>query len=308
MSWRDPGRAGWLMWAYFLVSLSVSPALFVHGGPGEPKNQPQDYVVIAFLAWRVARGGRFSRVLLLIGAEAAFLETASGIAAGFGPRVLWQLTACAVQVALLLSAAVYRRTRPPGWTATAGWDRLRPPAALLVLGVLAGLVVTLLCLGHMTYLSYPGFRAAPLSGCDHGDAGRLPASLCQQTLAEGGPLYWLTAFQGSPVVDWAAMARDWGQWTVVSTSVLYGFWLSFRARDEPVTLGVPAVRIVASALAGLAVTVLTGGIPLTWLTAGQYGPLPGASAIVADTALWTGVALWGCLPVRPPATAAAAPG
>jgi hypothetical protein len=199
------------------------------------------------------------------------------------------------------------RNRPAN-DSSARWDRLRPPAALLVLGVLAGLVVTLLYLGHMTYLSYPAFRGAPLSGCDHGDAGRLPASLCQQTLAEGAPLYWLTAFQGSPVVDWAAMARDWVQWTVVSGSLLYGFRLSTRARYEPAALGVPAVRIVASALAGLAVTVLTRGIPLSWLTADQSGPLPSGSAIVADTALWTGAALWACLPVRPPATAAAAPG
>jgi len=56
-------------------------------------------------------------------------------------------------------------------------------------------------------------------------------------------------------------------------------------------------------LLGLTFTVLTGGIPLTWLTASEYpptyiGPAYSGSALLADTALWTLAALGGCLAVR----------
>ncbi|MCW2936282.1 MAG: hypothetical protein JWM19_7244 [Actinomycetia bacterium] len=59
--------------------------------------------------------------------------------------------------------------------------------------------------------------------------------------------------------------------------------------------------IVGSTLGGLTLTVLTGGIPLTWLTASQYdkyAPASSGPALLADTALWTLTALCGCLAVR----------
>lgn len=112
MLWRDPRRAGLLMGAYFLISLAVSPpglAGHVFGA-----------AAAGFLAWRVTRGGRVSRTLLIIAAEIAFLMTAFAIASGFGPAVFGLLAAYAAQVALLLSPAVYQRTRPPGWAAPPG--------------------------------------------------------------------------------------------------------------------------------------------------------------------------------------------
>ena len=156
-----------------------------------------------------------------------FLVTASEIASRFGLAVFGMLAAYAAQVALLLSPAVYQRTRAPGWAAPAGWARLRPPLAVILLGILAGLGVTLLGLASMS---------SPPPGCDYGDAGRLPGIVCL-TVAEGAPLRWLTAYHGAPVVNWAAMARDWAQDAVISVAALYSFWIATRAREEPAAAG-----------------------------------------------------------------------
>ncbi len=285
MLWRDPRRAGLLMGAYFLISVAVGPpglAGHVFGA-----------AAAGFLAWRVTRGGRVSRTLLIIAAEIAFLVTASGIATNFGPALFGPLAASAAQVALLLSPAVYQRTRPPGWAAPPGWARLRPPPVLILLGVLAGLVVTLLGLSSMS---------SPPPGCDLGDGGRLTGIVCE-TVAEGAPLRWVTAYHGAPIVNWAAMARDWAQDAVLSVAALYGCWLATRAREETAGRGAAAAAIVGSALSGLTFTAATGGIPLTWLTARDYppayiGPAYSGRALLADTALWTLTALSGCVAVR----------
>ena len=51
-------------------------------------------------------------------------------------------------------------------------------------------------------------------------------------------------------------------------------------------------------LGGLTLSAVTGGFPLTWVTAGQDAPVFSQSALLADTALWTSVALCGCLAAR----------
>jgi len=295
MLWRDPRRAGLLMGAYFLISLAAGPVVYaeVGSGPPAPAGHVFGAAAAGFLAWRVTRGGRVSRTLLIIAAEIAFLVTASGIASSFGPVLFGLLAAYAAQVALLLSPAVYQRTRPPGWAAPPGWARLRPPLVVILLGVLAGLVVTLLGLSSMS---------GPPPGCDLGDGGRLTGIVCE-TVAEGAPLRWLTAYHDAPVVNWAAMTRDWAQYAVISVAALYGCWLATRAREETAGRGAAAAAIVGSALCGLTFTVLTGGIPLTWLTArddppAYIGPAYSGRALLADTALWTLAALSGWLAVR----------
>jgi hypothetical protein len=288
MLWRDPRRAGLLMGAYFLISLATGPVVFVRAasGPSGVAGHVFGAIVAGFFAWRVTRGGRVSRTILIIAAECTFLVTASGIASRFGPVIFSLLAAYAAQVALLLSPAVYQRTRTPGWAGPAGWDRLRPPVAVLLLGILAGLVVMLLGLSSMS---------TPPTGCGYGDADRVPMTLCM--VADGAPLHWLTAYHGAPVVDWVAMAKDWAEDAVIGASALYGFWLATRAR-EPASSWALAAAIVGSSLWGLTLTVLTGGIPMTWITASQYAPAFSGSALLADTALWTLIALCGCLAVR----------
>ena len=46
-------------------------------------------------------------------------------------------------------------------------------------------------------------------------------------------------------------------------------------------------------LGALTLSAVTGGFPLTWVTAGQYAPTFSQRALLADTALWTFVALCG---------------
>jgi hypothetical protein len=106
---------------------------------------------------------------------------------------------------------------------------------VILFGMLAGLAVALLGLASVS---------SPPRGCDYRDAGRLPGIVCL-TIAEGAPLRWLTAYHGTPLVNWAAMARDWAQDAVISVAALYGFWTATRAREEPA-----GSRALAAAIAG----------------------------------------------------------
>ena len=290
MLWRDPRRAGLLMAASFLISLAVDPSVFLKVGSGPPGLGTHVLGALgsAFFAWRVTRGGRISRMLLVISAEIGFLTTAFEIASRFGPVVFGVLIANAVQIALLLSPAVYQRTRPPDWAGPVGWTRVWPPPALLLLGILAGLVATLLGLAQIDF---------PASGCYYGDAGR--ASMTCLTVVDGWPLRWLGGYHSALVVDWAAMAKDLVQCTVIGASVFYCFWLGPRTREEPIRSRAPAAAILGSMLAGLTFAAVTGGFPLTWVTAIQGAPTFSQRALLIDTALWTLVALCGYLAVRP---------
>jgi hypothetical protein len=294
--WRDPRRAGLLMWAFFLIALAVGPAIYFNvtvssgNGPAGPPGWLYGAAFSAFFAWRVTSGGRVSRMLLIIATGGTYLGTASMIAHHFTPVTFGRLLALAAQIALLVSPAVYLRTRPAGQDAAvqAARTRVLPPFALLLLGVLAGLCVTVF---GLTSISNP--LAVP--GCDRGAA---PPVLCG-TVGEGTPLPWVTFYHGTQVVHWAAMARDWTQFAVIGASVLYAGWLATGARRErPAARWFPADAVVGSALAGLTLTVLTGGIPLRWLSVRQYGPLHNATPLLIDAVLWTLVGLCGHLAVH----------
>jgi hypothetical protein len=120
--WRDPRRAGWLMSAYFLLSLVTGPVIYLRVGPAPlvPGPGAFGWVFSAFFAWRVTRGGRVSRVLLIVGAVLSCLAAVSMVAFRFTPAALGVLAAGGVQVAVLLSPAVYQRTRPGGRAARTG--------------------------------------------------------------------------------------------------------------------------------------------------------------------------------------------
>jgi hypothetical protein len=186
---------------------------------------------------------------------------------------------------------VYERTRPPDWAEPPAATRVLPPLTLLLLGVFAGLVVTLLGLADM--------RPLAVAGCDTGPAS---AGVLCNTLAEGYPLGWVTVLDGASSASWVAMAKDWTQWAVVSTSVLYSLWLGSLARAAPVYAKFPAAAVVGSALGGLTLAVLTG-FPVTWLTRGHYdpgyygGPGFSAHALLTDAAAGILAGLCGCIAV-----------
>jgi hypothetical protein len=296
--WRDPRQAGLLMCAFFLLALAVGPAIFFSAGagsvnvssgsgPARPPGLLYGAAFSAFFAWRVTRGGRISRMLLIIATGGAYLGTASMIAHHFTPATFGKLLAFAAQIALLVSPAVYLRTRPAGQFEPAARTRVRPPLALLLLGVLAGLCVTVLGLTRMSQPIVPG--------CDTGAA----SAIACDTIGEGAPLPWLTVYHGALTVHWTTMARDWTEFALISVSVLYAGWLATYARqEEPADLKFPADAIVGSVLGGLTVTVLTGGFPLRWLSAGQYAPRHNAALLLIDAALWTFAGQCGYLAVR----------
>ena len=180
------------------------------------------FLVTAFLIWRVSRGGRISRALLVIGSCTSLAVSALAIARLWDVSVVALVTISAAQIALLVSPPVYGRTRPtPIAVRARGWTQFirRPPPWLLACGLLAGMLVTLACLGSMEFVALPGCRPAASDACS--------------ALVEGYPLRWLTAHQNEPLIFKGALLKDCVQWALVSTSVLYLGWLWLTAPGDP---------------------------------------------------------------------------
>jgi hypothetical protein len=140
--WRDPRRAGLLVGAYFLLSLATGPAFPVRIGTG-PLSWLLGWAFSAFLAWRVTRGGRISRMLLIVVSGAGVIGALILLAISLSWAELGLLAASGAQVALLLSPAVYQRTGPAhaGRGSVARWRRgfAAPLVAVLAAGAVLGL-------------------------------------------------------------------------------------------------------------------------------------------------------------------------
>jgi hypothetical protein len=158
-------------------------------------------------------------MILIIVSCASCAVTAFAVARLWDPAIIALVIICVAQVALLVSPPVYGRTRRPALipVRARGWAQLvgRPPVWLLPCGLLAGVVVTLACLGSMDWVAIPGCRPTASDACS--------------ALAEGYPLRWLTAKQSEPVISKGALLKDCAQWALASTSVLYLAWLWMTA-------------------------------------------------------------------------------
>jgi len=217
--WRRPGADQLLLVYLVLVAASGTLGWLSHA----PRAQDQlgSLLFAAFLTWRVSRGGWISHSLLLISSAVSYGTAALSLARSWDRPVLGLLFLGAAQLALLLSPAVYLRSRcqqADGILSDDGWAQLlwRPPTWLLPWALLGGGVITLACLGHMDWGPAAGCHPAASPGCS--------------ALSEGYPLRWLTADQNVPVISKRALLRDFAQWTVVSGSVLYLGWLPVAGR------------------------------------------------------------------------------
>lgn len=226
-AWR--GNAGILLAAYLLLSLAtLAIAVNSHpplgcpatGGCRLPPSYQLAWPVVAFLTWRVSRGGHVSRILLILWSGAGYAAVATTIARAWSPLAFGLLAAQALQIALLTSPAVYQRTRRPGDQRFPVRDALPswPPLWLALAGLFTGLVVTLLYLGNMGYTPIPGC-GPPGAAALHQLPDRCFA------LAEGYPLRFLTADQNTPIINTGALIKDWAQWSLVSFSSFYLLWL-----------------------------------------------------------------------------------
>ena len=131
------------MTAWFLLSLVTGLVVSVNvSGGAHPRidiaARVAGWAFSAFFAWRVTRGGRISRMLLILEALGWVIALVIVLAVQFRLAQFGLLAATAAQLALLLSPAVYRRTRPGGqpgrWVAL--WRRRTPVP--LVAAVAAG--------------------------------------------------------------------------------------------------------------------------------------------------------------------------
>lgn len=210
--WRRPGANEILLVFLLLDAIGLSWGWLSHSSP---QNLLPSFLIDAFLAWRVSRGGRVSRMILIIGSGASYAVTALAVARLWDLAIIALVIIWAAQVALLFSPPLYGRTRPtPIQVRAQSWSQLlppRPPAWLLPWGLLAGVLVTLACLGSMDFTTIAGCRPAASDSCS--------------ALAAGYPLRWLTAIQGAPVISKEALLRDSVQWALGCTSLLYVAWL-----------------------------------------------------------------------------------
>jgi hypothetical protein len=207
--WRRPGVEE-ILWVFLLLEAIGDLCSWLSHSPDQ-RNPLASFLIVGFFTWRVSRGGRISRMLLIISTGWSYAGAALDLARLWNPAVVAWLIVSAAQFALLVSAPVYWRTRPipytvrmPGWTRFA---RLPPIWLLLPWGLLAGVLVTLICLGHMD--------SGPVAGC------QATASNSCTALFDGYPLTWLTTDQFAPLIDKGALVKDCVQWSLVSISVLY---------------------------------------------------------------------------------------
>jgi hypothetical protein len=211
--WRRPG-ANEILLAYLLLAAIGFVLNWLSRGVSS-QSPLLSFPITALLVWRVSRGGRFSRMILIIVSCVSCAATAFAVARLWDPAIIALVIICVAQVALLVSPPVYGRTRRPAPipVRARGWAQVvrRPPAWLLPCGLLAGVVVTLACLGSMDWVAIPGCRPTASDACS--------------ALAEGYPLRWLTAKQSEPVISKGALLKDCAQWALASTSVLYLAWL-----------------------------------------------------------------------------------
>jgi hypothetical protein len=223
--WRN--TAGQILVLYLILDVIAIAVAAISHPPVLAKDLPAWLAVTVFLAWRVSRGGRISRVALILLGMLSFEGAAFIGTRLWTPGALVLLAIYATQIALLVSPAIYQHTRrsatpdlvpaaPPRWS---------PPLWMPMLALVAGLGAALVSLGSQAWAAIPG--------C--GPAGATLAQLPDRCigLTEGYPVRFLTADQGAPLIGKVALLEDWAHWSVVSFAVLYILLVLHRRRRAP---------------------------------------------------------------------------
>jgi hypothetical protein len=238
-AWRS--RPGWLLIIYV--------ALVVVTGPDKSAGRLDAHtvyvipvlVLIAFVAWRVWRGGPIARIWLIWTSGVGYLAAAYRLAPH--SQDLWLVVAFAAQLALLLSPAIYQRTRRPGdrdfevrGPVRPGWPR----AWVYPWSVLAGLVLTLLLGAHVNFVAFPSCAPAGTA------LARAPISCIAH--ARGNPLPFLITGRAGSLISEVALIKDWTEWALICFSVLYAIQV-LASRQRPVRQADPGAGHPAPAAA-----------------------------------------------------------
>lgn len=225
--WRKPGVLMTAYFALFVIAgvlagsrLSGSASHQIAVDTGSP-------LVAAFLAWRVTRGGSVARMLIIVWTTLFMLRLPWSPGMKSGSLVsLGLLAICLAQIALLVSAPIYERTRK-GWADRAPVsERLWPVPRwwMAAVALAAGLIITLVSLASMDW--------QPVSCA----AGAAPPGPCV-ALAQGSPVHFLSSVQDGnfsfPVINKGAAAEDLAIWTVLSFAACYLIWLPSRRPAQP---------------------------------------------------------------------------
>ena len=91
---------------------SASSWNWLSGSAGSPHPLPS-FLIMAFLTWRVSRGGWFARRILILASFASGAVAAVDVARRWDLTIVALVIIGAAQVALLVSPPVYGRTRRP---------------------------------------------------------------------------------------------------------------------------------------------------------------------------------------------------
>ncbi len=192
--------------------------------------------VLAFLCWRVLRGGWISRGILIYLSVAELIR-----AAGLGGQ-WWHIRPAAVTaiglagLLLLLSPAVYARTHP-GSVAAPSRMRLRPSWWMVLASPLAGTAVAGLTLAVTRRWFLPG------NGCMIGPVEGMPQHCVG--VGRGFPVPVVATVHGYHAVSQLAFVEDCVQWTVLIFIASYLLWLVLHRRHPPATERPAAAGLVA---------------------------------------------------------------
>jgi hypothetical protein len=157
------------MVAYFLLSLVTGISISVGVGPGP--FSLSGWVATAFFAWRVTCGGRISRMLLIVLSWSGFIFAVVSARTGLSVAEFGTLVASVAQIALLLSPAVYERTRPDDGGRLPLWRTRHPRwlAVTLAVGAVLGLawvvVYATALRGHDKAGLFPGGGGHAAAAC-----------------------------------------------------------------------------------------------------------------------------------------------